>query len=392
VSPSLTQQPIKRLSRRRSSKAKSDDPVASDTSQQAKEGVVVGIDLGRYDSHICILERRTGQFSEEKVPSSAKSIAETLAPHRDRIDCVVMEAAANSFDLCRQLRSHGYPAILVDAGRTSPFLRVYRRSKTDKHDAFGLAQLVIHRAERTVWMRSAAASELAATLATRDALIGAEVALRTALQSHLASLGVLIKCYTRSKYLRLFKEGLAEISGYSILTELHGVLLSLHNTIADIDKRLKTRARADKTCQLLMTVPGVGPFIALRYLSLIDDPSRFTRSRDLGPYLGLVPRVHQSGNTKRHCGVSYRGSNELRRSLYMGAQVLLTGTKRRSSLRMWATQVAQRRGKKKAITALARKLAVIMHAVWRSGLPYRDEPLKYARNCVTAVELKDGES
>jgi len=342
------------------------------TKGQNERSLIVGVDIGRYHSQLCLFEHDSGAFTEIRVPTDAEAIAGVLGQHRGRIAHVVMEATSDSFNLCRILSHLGYPAILVDARHASPFLRAYRQAKTDRNDAFGLAQLVAHRAEHRVWVRSATASEITAKLATRDALIHAEVGLRNALGSHLAALGIKVKCRSRGKYLRLFEEGLAGIDGYGFLRSLHRTLQHLDGTISSLDREIKAQAGRDKVCRLLMTVPGIGPYSALRFVAVIDDPARFARSRDVGAYIGLVPRVRQSGETTRHGSLTRRGSTELRRTLFMGAQVLLNQTKRSSRLKAWGMQIAQRRGKKRAAVALARKLAVLMHAVWRSGQAFRD--------------------
>lgn len=332
---------------------------------------VVGVDLGRFESEICLLDRDRGVVAEHLVVSSSSAFDEVLSPFRPAIDHIVIEATASAYQLGRELRRLGYPILLVDPRSAKPFLRTYRPAKTDKNDAFGLAQLVVHGAQKAVWLRSAEASELGAMLATRDALIHAEVGLRNAIGSHLAALGLVVKASTRAKYLRLFREALGRLEGYAFLDQLHASLKQLNTQITLLDKTLKAKAADGEISRLLMTIPGVGPFTALRFIALIDNPTRFKCSRSVGVYTGLTARIHRSGTTRRFGGVTRTGSAELRRSLFMCAQALLTQSKKHNRLRDWALRLAKRRGKKRAITALARKLAVVMHAVWISGQPFR---------------------
>lgn len=120
-----------------------------------------------------------------------------------------------------------------------------------------------------------------------------------------------------------------------------------------------------------MTVPGVGPIVALAYTSTIDIPSRFRHSRAVGAVLGLTPVLNQSGENSRTGHVSLCGDGMLRGLLYEAAHVLLIRVKKWSWLKTWAMNVAKRRGAKKAIVALARRLAVILHRMWIDGSEFR---------------------
>lgn len=120
-----------------------------------------------------------------------------------------------------------------------------------------------------------------------------------------------------------------------------------------------------------MTIPGIGPVISLAYICTIDSPARFVHSRAVGPALGLTPVVNQSGESKRIGRVSSAGDAIMRGLLYEAAQVLLTRVKKWSWLKAWAMNVAKRRGLRKAIVALARRLAVIMHRMWSDGTEFR---------------------
>jgi transposase len=120
-----------------------------------------------------------------------------------------------------------------------------------------------------------------------------------------------------------------------------------------------------------MTIPGVGPVVALAYTATIDVPARFRSARSVGPALGLTPVLHQSGETNRIGRISLCGDAMMRSLLYEAAQVLLTRVSKWSWLKAWAMAVAKRRGQRRAIVALARRLAVIMHRMWRDGTEFR---------------------
>ena len=129
--------------------------------------------------------------------------------------------------------------------------------------------------------------------------------------------------------------------------------------------------RDDDVCRRLMTVPGVGPVVALTFRVTVDAPGRFRNSKAVGAVFGLTPSKYQSGEINRTGGISRRGDEMMRMMLYEAAQVMLTRTIKWSWLKAWAMKIAMRRGMKKAIVALARRLAVIMHRIWVDGTEFR---------------------
>lgn len=143
----------------------------------------------------------------------------------------------------------------------------------------------------------------------------------------------------------------------SLLTSLE----VLEESLKKLDTFLIELGRQDKACQRLMTIPGVGTVTAMTYISTIDDAGRFEKSETVGAYLGMTPRQYASGAVNRHGNISKMGPKECRCMLYEAAQTLMTRVKNGGRLQKWALKLAKKKGKKKAATALGRKLAVIMH-------------------------------
>jgi transposase len=137
-----------------------------------------------------------------------------------------------------------------------------------------------------------------------------------------------------------------------------------------IDGDIKRLVRASDACRRLMTIPGVGQLTALAFVAAIDDPDRFKRSRDVGAYLGLVPRRYQSGEVDYSGSISKCGDRRVRTLLYEAANVMLTRYKGSLRLKDWALAIAKRSNKRKARIALARRLAIIMHAMLRDGTDF----------------------
>src|SRR6201987_3484386 len=130
------------------------------------------------------------------------------------------------------------------------------------------------------------------------------------------------------------------------------------------------RAQGDATCPMLMTMPGIGPIPAVAYVAAREKPNTFKRSRAVGAGLGLTPRRFQSGEVDCDGHISRRGDRQLRALLYEAAAVLLTRVRGESALRRWGLMRWKRLGFKRAATALARKMAVVLHAMWKSGTSF----------------------
>jgi transposase len=145
----------------------------------------------------------------------------------------------------------------------------------------------------------------------------------------------------------------------------------LREQIGILHRRLLAIVRHDEVCRRLMTVPGVGPVVALTYRATVDVPARFRKSKSVGAVFGLTCSRYQSGESERSGRISRCGDEMMRVMLYEAAQVMLTRTNKWSWLKAWAMQIARRRGKKRAIVALARRLAVIMHRIWVDGTEFR---------------------
>jgi transposase len=145
----------------------------------------------------------------------------------------------------------------------------------------------------------------------------------------------------------------------------------LEQHIGILHRRLLAVVRNDDVCRRLMTVPGVGPVVALTYRATVDVPARFRNSKAVGAVFGLTPSKYQSGEINRTGAISKCGDEMMRVMLYEAAQIMLVRLAKWSWLKAWAMKIAKHRGRKKAIVALARRLAVIMHRIWVDGTEFR---------------------
>ena len=146
---------------------------------------------------------------------------------------------------------------------------------------------------------------------------------------------------------------------------------AIEKQFAVLHKMLLDTVRHDPICRRLMTAPGVGVVVALTYRATIDQPQRFVHSRAVGAHVGLTPKRYQSGEIDYDGRVSKCGDTMLRTMLYEAAQSLLSHSRKWSWLKAWGMRVAQRRGMRRAIVAVARRLAVILHRMWVDGTEFR---------------------
>jgi transposase len=165
------------------------------------------------------------------------------------------------------------------------------------------------------------------------------------------------------------------IAGHAMLEEIVGAMLTaragLHSEFMRLHRRMLAIVRTDEVCRRLMTVPRVGPLVAVTFTATVDDPGRFSSSKAVGAHFGLTPKKYQSGETDVTGGVSKVGDTMVRTALYEAANVLLSRTTRFSTLKRWAMEGAKRRGVKRAKVALARKLACVLHRMWVDGSEFR---------------------
>src|SRR5580692_7900774 len=164
------------------------------------------------------------------------------------------------------------------------------------------------------------------------------------------------------------REGVAGLS--AAMRGLSAARVAVMTAVAAIDADIRRMTRASAACRRLMTIPGVGQLTALAFVAAIDDPSRIRRSRDVGAYLGLVPRRYQSGEVDYVGSISKCGDPRVRTLLYEAASVMLTRYKGQLKLKDWAFAIARRSTMRKARVALARRLAIIMHAMLRDGTEF----------------------
>ena len=198
------------------------------------------------------------------------------------------------------------------------------------------------------------------------------IAIDNDLRATLRNFGLKVGTVGRAKFEARIKELVEDLPDLAVLVEpLLIVRRVLREQVGILHRRLLAIVRDDDVCRRLMTVPGVGPVVALTYRATVDVPARFRHSKAVGAVFGLTPSKHQSGESNRTGGISRCGDEMMRMMLYEAAHIMLVRSAKWSWLKAWAMKIARHRGMKKAIVALARRLAVIMHRIWVDGTGFR---------------------
>lgn len=340
----------------------------------------IGIDVSLEASSVCVMDQGGAVVKETKVLSEPDALIAFVHGLDHDVSCIGMEAGPLSQWLYKHLTEAGLTIVLMEARQVKGALKAMP-IKTDRRDALGIAQLLRMGWFRPVHCKSVSSQEIRALLATRKTLQGGAIAIELSMRGLLRGFGLKVGLVSKGLLDARARE-LAE--GNSTLKALVTSMLrgraALRAELIRIDKRLRDVARTDDVCRLLMSVPDVGPLVALTVKAGIDDPGRFRSSKMVGPHFGLTPRRDQSGERDVVGGISRAGDAGVRTALYQAATSMLYHSSKNSWLQAWGMRVAQRRGMKRAVVAVARRLGVVLHRMWADGTVFRfslaDHPAK----------------
>jgi len=225
---------------------------------------------------------------------------------------------------------------------------------------------------RPVHVKTLRSQKLRMLLTHRKLLQSKAIAIENDLRATLRNFGLKVGMVGTVKFEGRIRELVANVPDVAVLVEpLLVVRRVLREQLGILHRRLLAVVRDDDVCRRLMTVPGVGAVVALTYRATVDVPARFRNSKVVGAVLGLTPSRYQSGESDRIGRISRCGDEMARMMLYEAAQSMLARSAKWSWLKAWAIKIARHRGMKKAIVALARRLAVIMHRIWVAGTEFR---------------------
>lgn len=325
----------------------------------------IGLDVSLKETSICVVDCDGGIICEGMVLSEPEAIAAFVklrALHATRIG---LETGPTSTWLWHALRALGLPVICIDARHAKAALSM-QINKSDRNDAAGLARIMQTGWYKEVHVKSVTCHEIRAVLHSRALLVKIKGDLENQIRGLLKNLGLRIGKASGNAFSRRVEELIAD---QALLQDAARPLLAVRENvrreITDLHRKLLSLAREDEDSRRSMTVPGIGPITALAFRAAIDDPTRFRRSRSVGAYVGLTPRRFASGEIDWSGRISKFGDPTLRTYLFEAAGVLLTRVPQWCRLKAWGHRLWKRIGFKKAKVAVARKLAIVLHRMWR---------------------------
>lgn len=311
-----------------------------------------------------------GLICESKVETEPDAIGAVLHTVGGSYKRIGLEAGPLSQWLYSGLAAAGYPVICVETRHMKAALSA-QINKTDRNDARGIAQMMRVGLYKPVHVKTKA-RRFGMLLTARKFVQAKIVDAENNVRGLLRNFGLKVGVVTRLRFERRIIELLEQSPHLRLVIDpLLEVRRVLREQFQRLQKAMERLAENDDTCKLLMTAPGVGPVVALSFRAGVDEPARFNRSRSVPAHFGLTPSRYQSGEIDRDRGISKCGDAGIRWVLVKAAGILLRLTKRSSPLKTWGLSVARRRGMAKAIGAVARRLAIILHRMWVDNTPYR---------------------
>jgi transposase len=330
----------------------------------------VAIDLGSRESQICV-RNEVGEIVTERKLATARLPSYLAKQPRSR---VIVETSSEAFFIADAALANGHEVRVVPATLVRQLGVGERGMKTDQRDARKLSEVSTRIDLPSVHVPSEKSRERKALCNSRSTLLCSRTQLINYVRGQLRARAVVIgkrNPETFPKHVREIllnqPEGLAQHMDRVLM-----VLEALNVQLKEADQELEAVAEQDPVCQRLMSVPGVGPVIAVRFVSVVDQPERFGSAHQMMSYVGLTPGENSSSMRTQRTGITKAGASDLRFALVQGCWSMMR-SKPNEPMVKWALAIAARRNKQVAVVALARKLVGILWVVWSEGAIYQPE-------------------
>jgi transposase len=338
--------------------------------------MTAGLDLGDNYSYLCLIDQHSGEVMEEgRLRTTPEAFRRRFASEQPMR--IAIEVGTHSPWASRVLEECGHEVLVANARKLR--LIYANKRKTDEIDAENLARLARLDPKLLYPLKDRGEDSQAhmALIRSRQALVGCRTQLVNHVRGAVKSFGGRLPKGPAVSFHKKAAEHIPEAL-WPALGPILETIASLTERIRDYERQLETlsKERYPET-ELLRQVEGVGPLTALTFVLTLEDPYRFEKSRSVGAYLGLVPARDQSGDRDPQRRISKEGDEMLRRLLVSSAHYITGPFGQDSDLRRHAEKIASRGGKnskKRAVVAVARKLAVLLHSLWLSAEVY--EPLR----------------
>lgn len=332
----------------------------------------VGLDVSLRSVAVCVVDADGKHVFESTVDCEIEEIVRCLEDLAISEMRVGFESGAMSQHLYYGLRAAGFDVVCMEARQVNAALSAMR-NKTDRTDARGIAQVLRSGWFSEVFIRSREAHALRALLSSRKAIQKKCIDLANEVRGLFRVFGLRLPSRVDQgsfdERVRPLVEADPDLS--HALLPLLDARVVLYKTHRELDRRVKQAASHDEIFLCFMAIPGVGPIVALTFRAAIDDPARFTSSRTVAAHFGLTPRRYQSGEMDYPGRISKAGDRDVRATLYAAANAMMMRSVASTEIKSWGLRLMRRKGRRRALVAVARKLAVIMHRMWADNTEFR---------------------
>ena len=330
-----------------------------------------GLDVSLEKTAICVVDQEGSIFREGTTGTEPGAVRRFLEECGVPLNRVGLEAGNLSIWLYHDLLAAGVPVICIETRHAHAALKA-QNIKTDRNDARGLAQIMRTGWFKAVHVKSHGSQKLRVLLHGRRCLLEKRLDIERQIRGALKTFGIKVGVTTTATYESRIREAVSADKELQVFLEpLLVARRHMREQSLRMEKMILAIARKSPICRRMMTIPGVGFLTALVYITAIDSPERFTKSRDVGVALGLTPRKYASGELDYDGHITKCGDDMARSHLFEAAKSLLCRVQKRSDLRAWGMRIAKRSSAKNACVAVARKLAVIMHRMWIDGTEFQ---------------------
>lgn len=327
-----------------------------------------GLDVSMKTTSIAITNEKGKICFETMCKTDPETIATIIQNTGFSCEKIGIESGCISFWLIEELKKLSLPAICIESRQMAAIIGL-KINKTDKNDARLIAHAMRCNLYKEVFHKTKGSVEIGIQMGTRKLLIDIRTKLKNSVRGFLKAYGIRLGSVSHKKFSEEVQKSLQDVEE-CVKEAIERLLNSYEEVRSNIEKAeesLKQLSQTDPVIALFESIPGVGTITALTFKAVIDDPTRFTNPRDIGAYLGLTPRQYSSGESTKQGRISKCGNVELRTLLIECALVMLTRTNSWSKLKAWGLRIMKKSGVKKAATAVARKLAIIMLRMWQDG-------------------------
>lgn len=331
----------------------------------------VGLDVSMKATSIAILNEKGKIVFETVCETEPEAIAKTLNDSYFALEKIGLESGCLSFWLMDELYKLGLKTICIDSKQMATILAL-KINKTDKNDARLIAEAMRCNLYKEVYQKRKESIDVSLQMGARRTLIDIRTKLKNSIRGFIKAYGARLGTVSHQKFPETVREVIKTCED-GVQSAIERLLKSYEEVCKNIEEaavQLEQSIKEDPIIQLFETIPGVGAITASTYKAVIDNPLRFKNARDIGAYLGLTPKQYSSGDSVKQGRISKCGCTELRALLVECAHVLLTRTQEWSKLKAWGHKIMKRSGLKKATSAVARKLAIIMLRMWQEGKPF----------------------